>query len=164
MPLINKVRAKKSAKVTLVEQTPESVIPQQPVPKRRGRPKKVQPIEPSAPTTAEPPSEFPVGPPKKARKPRAIKKENTELVEQLPVKTKKQKVQVEVEIDPIITTKPARKPRLTKAQKNKQIFEEEASASEEQSEAEEDEEDEEDSDQELDRCIERLAKIKQLQE
>jgi hypothetical protein len=163
MPIQNKLRTKKPAKVTLeLVQTPESVIPQQPAPKRRGRPKKVQPIEPSAPITAEPPSEFPVPAPKKARKPRA-KKDNTELMEQLPVKAKKQKLQVEVEIDPIITTKPARKPRITKAQKNKQIFEEEVSASEEQSEAEEDEE-EEDSDQELDRCIERLAKIKQLQE
>lgn len=164
MPLINKVRAKKSAKVNLeLVQTPESVIPQQPAPKRRGRPKKIQPIEPSAPIDQNAPTDFPVPAPKKARKPRA-KKDNTELMEQVPTKAKKQKVQVEVEIDPIITTKPARKPRLTKAQKNKQIFEEEVSASEEQSEAEEDEEEEEDSDAELDRCIERLAKIKQLQE
>ena len=48
---------------------------------------------------------------------------------------------------------------MTKAQKQAMIFQEEQSASEEESE----ETDIEDSDDELDRAIERLAKIKALQ-
>ena len=156
MPLSNKIRGKKCPSIIV---DPVQVLdPLQPQPKRRGRPKKI-PEPPAAPTAATASSDFPEPAPKKARKPR-VKKNTNELLDQVPVKKQKQKVPVEIEVEPVITVKQTKKPRMTKAQKQAMIFQEEQSASEEESE----ETDIEDSDDELDRAIERLAKIKALQQ
>ncbi len=167
MPLSNKI--KNCPKKIVVEpiNIPEPILTIQataaPLPKgKRGRPRKNQP-DPPEPTTSDPPASFPVPVAKKARKPRA-KKISSELLEQVPVKKgkAKQKVQVEVEVEPVITVKKSKKPRLTKSQKLAQEAEEEESeASEDASGSEESEEI--DSDEELDRAIDRLAKIKALQ-
>lgn len=167
MPNKNKLSGKRSVKpatnVTLENQTPEQAIPQQPAPKKRGRPRKnltVEPV-PSAPVDQQAPADFPAPQAKKTRKPRA-KKTNTELMDQVPTAKQKgkQKVEVEVEVQPVIKV---RKPRMTKAQKLKQIEQEEQSEEENEEENEDEDEEEEDSDQELDRAIARLERIKRLQ-